>query len=192
MEARNIFGGLKQSWTTVSWEPVVNFDPQCIIINDYGTPTAAQKEQFLETSPIARNLTAVKNRSFLALGYDEVTPGPRDAEAVVTIAHWLHPRAFPSFRVRVGCIFDPIQRSGVTTDSDFIRRSGARTFFLRHFPRRVRGHRSRPAAKRGGGDGETRRKPRRRRAGVSQTRRRGGRSTRLTGARGAVSPLDLG
>ena len=57
-------------------------DPQCIIINDYGTPTAAQKEKFLETSPITRNLTAVRNNCFLPLAYDEVTPGPRNAQAV--------------------------------------------------------------------------------------------------------------
>ena len=50
--------------------------PECIIINDYGTPTAAQKEKFLETSPITKNLTAVKNRCFLPLSYDEVTPSP--------------------------------------------------------------------------------------------------------------------
>ena len=76
----NIFAGLKQSWTSVSWEQVVKADPQCIIINDYGTPTAAQKEKFLETSPITRNLTAVRNRCFLPLSYDEVTPGPRNAQ----------------------------------------------------------------------------------------------------------------
>ena len=69
-------------------------DPQCIIINDYGTPTAAQKEKFLETSPITKNLTAVKNRCFLPLSYDEVTPGPRNAEAVTAIARWLHPAAY--------------------------------------------------------------------------------------------------
>jgi iron complex transport system substrate-binding protein len=90
----NIFAGLKQSWTSVSWEQVVSKDPQCIIINDYGTPTAAQKEKFLETSPITRNLTAVKNRCFLALSYDEVTPGPRNAQAVTAIARWLHPAAY--------------------------------------------------------------------------------------------------
>jgi iron complex transport system substrate-binding protein len=90
----NIFAGLKQSWASVSWEQVVAADPQCIIINNYGTPTAAAKEKFLETSPITRNLTAVKNRCFLALSYDEVTPSPRNAEAVVAIARWLHPAAF--------------------------------------------------------------------------------------------------
>ena len=90
----NIFSSLKQSWTSVSWEQVVAANPTCIIINDYGTPTAKQKEKFLETSPITKNLTAVKNRCFLALSYDEVTPGPRNAQAVVAIAHWLHPAAF--------------------------------------------------------------------------------------------------
>jgi iron complex transport system substrate-binding protein len=90
----NIFASLKQSWTSVSWEQVVADDPQCIIINDYGTPTAAQKEKFLETDEITRNLTAVKNRCLLALSYDEVTPGPHNSDAVVAIAHWLHPHAF--------------------------------------------------------------------------------------------------
>jgi iron complex transport system substrate-binding protein len=91
---RNIFAALKQSWTSVSWEQVVRADPQCIIINDYGTPTAQQKEKFLETSKITKNLTAVKNRCFLPLSYDEVTPGPRNAAAVVAIARWLFPAAF--------------------------------------------------------------------------------------------------
>ena len=90
----NIFASLKQSWTTVSWEQVVAAQPACIIINDYGTPTAAQKEKFLETFPAAKNLPAVKNRCFLPLAYDEVTPSPRDAAAVLAIARLLHPAAF--------------------------------------------------------------------------------------------------
>jgi iron complex transport system substrate-binding protein len=90
----NIFASLKQSWTSVSWEQVIKADPMCIIINDYGTPTAKQKEKFLETSPITKNLTAVKNRCFLPLDYDEVTPSPRNAQAAVAIARWLHPSAF--------------------------------------------------------------------------------------------------
>ncbi len=90
----NIFASLEQSWTSVSWEQVVAADPQCIIINNYGTPTAAQKEKFLESSKITQNLTAVKNRCFLPLNYDEVTPGPRNAEAIVKIAKWLHPSAY--------------------------------------------------------------------------------------------------
>ena len=76
----NIFAGLKQSFTTVSWEQVVKDNPQCILINDYSTPTAAQKEKFLETSPITKNLTAVKNHCFLALPYDKSPPAPATAK----------------------------------------------------------------------------------------------------------------
>jgi iron complex transport system substrate-binding protein len=90
----NIFGSLKQSWTSVSWEQVVAAQPQCIIINDYSTPTVAQKERFLQTFSASKNLPAVKNRCFLPLSYDEVTPSPRNAEAVMAIARWLHPSAF--------------------------------------------------------------------------------------------------
>jgi iron complex transport system substrate-binding protein len=90
----SIFASLKKSWTTVSWEQVIAAKPQCIIINDYGTPAAAQKVKFLETFPAIKNVPAVKNRCFLPLAYEEVTPGPRNAEAVVALAHLLHPGAF--------------------------------------------------------------------------------------------------
>jgi iron complex transport system substrate-binding protein len=90
----NIFASLKQSFDSVSWEQVVAAQPQCIVINDYGTPTAAQKEKFLETFPASKNLPAVKNHCFLPLSYDEITPSPRNAEAVLATARWLHPAAF--------------------------------------------------------------------------------------------------
>ncbi len=90
----NIFGSLKQSWTEVSWEQVVTRQPQCIIINDYSTPTAAQKLKFLKTSPHTRDLPAVRNGCIISLAYDELTPSPRNAEAVQKIAELLHPTAF--------------------------------------------------------------------------------------------------
>lgn len=90
----NIFGSLRKSFDSVSWEQVVAAQPQCIIINDYGSPTAAQKERFLETFAASKNLPAVKNHCFLPLSYDEITPSPRDAKAVLAIARLLHPAAF--------------------------------------------------------------------------------------------------
>jgi iron complex transport system substrate-binding protein len=90
----NIFGSLKQSWTSVSWETVVARKPQCIIINDYGTPTWQQKEKFLRTDSVTKNLPAVRNNCILHLSYDELTPSPRNALAVTAIARWLHPKAF--------------------------------------------------------------------------------------------------
>jgi iron complex transport system substrate-binding protein len=90
----NIFASLNQSWTSVSWETVVARQPQCIIINDYGTPTWQQKEKFLRTDPVTRKLPAVLNNCILHISYDQLTPSPRNAQAVTAIAHWLHPQAF--------------------------------------------------------------------------------------------------
>jgi iron complex transport system substrate-binding protein len=91
----NIFASLEQSWTSVSWEQVVARKPQCIIINDYGTPTWQQKLRFLETDPASRDLPAIRNHCITHLSYDQVTPSPRNAEAVQAIAHLLHPRTVP-------------------------------------------------------------------------------------------------
>lgn len=87
----NIFHDLKQTWTSVSWEQVVAADPDCIIINDYGTPTYAQKKAFLQTSPITKNLKAVKAGCFINLTYGQLTPRPLNGDAVVAIAKALYP-----------------------------------------------------------------------------------------------------
>ena len=92
----NIFAKLQQDYTTVSWEQVVAADPQCIIIKN-GTDAGnfgAAEEQFLKSSAITDTLTAVKNGCFLTLNQDQLTPGAANADAVVAIAHWLHPSAF--------------------------------------------------------------------------------------------------
>ena len=90
----NVFGSQLKSWDSVSWEQVVKAQPQCIVINDYGTPTAAQKLKFLRTNAATKNLPAIKNNCVIPLSYDEITPGPRNAEAVVALAKLLHPSAF--------------------------------------------------------------------------------------------------
>jgi iron complex transport system substrate-binding protein len=94
----NVFSDLKQTWTAVSWEQVVARRPACILINDYSTPTAAQKRRFLDQSANTKDLPAIRNHCLLALTYDELTPGPRNADAIVAMARWLHPQAFTSLR----------------------------------------------------------------------------------------------
>lgn len=42
----------------------------------------------------AEKVPAVKNRCFLTISYDELTPSHRNGEAVVALARWLHPMAF--------------------------------------------------------------------------------------------------
>jgi iron complex transport system substrate-binding protein len=82
----NILNNLDKSWTTVGWEAVVDANPEIIVIVNYGEVTAAQKRDFMMTNPAFADLDAVKNDRFVVLEYVEATPGPRNIQAVKTLA----------------------------------------------------------------------------------------------------------
>jgi len=79
---RNIMDDLEKSWATVAWEPVVERNPEVIVIVNYGDVTAEQKIAFLEANPAFANIDAVKNDRYVVLEYVEATPGPRNIRAV--------------------------------------------------------------------------------------------------------------
>ncbi len=87
---RNIMDDVERSWTRVAWEPVVERNPQVIVIVDYGDVTAAQKIDFLRANPAFANVDAVVNNRFVVLDYVEATPGPRNIGAIRTLAHAFH------------------------------------------------------------------------------------------------------
>ncbi len=78
----NIMDDLDKSWATVAWEPVVERNPQVIVIVNYGDVTAEQKIAFMKGNPAFANIDAVKNNRFVVLEYVEATPGPRNIKAV--------------------------------------------------------------------------------------------------------------
>lgn len=82
----NIMDDLDKSWATVAWEPVVERNPQVIVIVNYGDVTAAQKIAFMQENPAFANIDAVKNNRFVVLEYVEATPGPRNIKAVEKLA----------------------------------------------------------------------------------------------------------
>ena len=79
---KNIMDDLDKSWATVAWEPVVDRNPEVIVIVNYGKVTAEQKIAFLKANPAFANVHAVKNDRFVVLEYVEATPGPRNIRAV--------------------------------------------------------------------------------------------------------------
>ena len=79
---KNIMDDLEKSWATVAWEPVVERNPEVIVIVNYGDVTAEQKIAFLEANPAFANVDAVKNDRYVVLEYVEATPGPRNIRAV--------------------------------------------------------------------------------------------------------------
>jgi len=84
---QNIMDDFEKSWATVTWEEVVERNPQVIVIVNYGEVTAEQKRDFMMTNPAFADLDAVKNDRFVTLEYVEATPGPRNIQAIKTLAN---------------------------------------------------------------------------------------------------------
>ncbi|MEH0075359.1 ABC transporter substrate-binding protein [Pannonibacter sp. Pt2] len=79
---RNIMDDLDKSWATVAWEPVIERNPEVVVIVNYGQVTADQKIAFMKSNPAFASIDAVKNDRFVVLEYVEATPGPRNIRAV--------------------------------------------------------------------------------------------------------------
>ncbi|WP_299969596.1 ABC transporter substrate-binding protein [uncultured Roseobacter sp.] len=82
----NIMDDFEKSWATVTWEEVVERDPEVIVIVNYGDVTAEQKRDFMMSNPALAELAAVKSDRFVTLEYVEATPGPRNIQAIKTLA----------------------------------------------------------------------------------------------------------
>ena len=78
----NIMDDLDKSWATVAWEPVIERNPEVVVIVNYGQVTAEQKIAFMKSNPAFASIDAVKNDRFVVLEYVEATPGPRNIRAV--------------------------------------------------------------------------------------------------------------
>lgn len=85
----NIFAGLDERWTQVGWEPVVEAAPEVIMILDYGDKPAEEKIAFLESSPLTKDLPAVKAGNFFVLDYNEGISGPRNVEGLERFGGYL-------------------------------------------------------------------------------------------------------
>ena len=87
---RNIMDDVESSWTRVAWEPVVERDPEVIVIVNYGEVTAEEKIDFMRSNPAFADIDAVVNDRFVVLEYVEATPGPRNIDAIRSLAAAFH------------------------------------------------------------------------------------------------------
>ncbi|TCM52252.1 iron complex transport system substrate-binding protein [Rhizobium sp. PP-F2F-G48] len=91
----NIMADMETSWGTTDWETVAMRNPQFLVLLDYQTDTGYRKLlDFLKAHPAMKETDAVKNERFVALRYEELTPGPENIAAIGKIARALHPEAF--------------------------------------------------------------------------------------------------
>lgn len=86
---QNIAADIESSWVRIDWETVADRDPQAVVIVDYETP-ARDKIAFIKDHPAFAHIGAVRDDRFLVLGYDDLTPGPRNIHAVERLADFLH------------------------------------------------------------------------------------------------------
>jgi iron complex transport system substrate-binding protein len=82
----NVMDDFEKSWGIVTWEEVVERNPEVIVIVNYGEVTAEQKREFMMSNPAFADLDAVRNDRFVTLEYVEATPGPRNIQAIKTLA----------------------------------------------------------------------------------------------------------
>jgi len=82
----NIMDDFEKSWATVTWEEIVERNPEVVMIVNYGEVTAEQKREFMMSNPAFAELDAVKDDRFVTLEYVEATPGPRNIQAIKTLA----------------------------------------------------------------------------------------------------------
>lgn len=87
--ATNVFSDVDGGWGEVSWERVVDADPDVIVLADASWSSAADKRRHLENDPVLSELSAVEDGAVVTLPYSATTPGVRMAEGALTVADQL-------------------------------------------------------------------------------------------------------
>ena len=92
---RNIFDDIKDSYVNVSWDAVIDRDPEWIVISN---PRVAHQDSidYLTNSPALQTITAVKKRQFIFMTYAERSPSTRNVDALERLAKTIHPELFPN------------------------------------------------------------------------------------------------
>jgi iron complex transport system substrate-binding protein len=90
---KNIFDDIKDSYVNVSWDVVIDRDPEWIVVSNR---RISHKDivNYLTTSPALKNVSAVKNRHILFMTYAERSPSPRNVDALERLAKTSHPELF--------------------------------------------------------------------------------------------------
>ena len=91
----NVFADLDDTFADVSWEQVLQRNPDVIVIYDYfGTPSVDEKKAFLRGKPELANVPAIRDNRFAVLTLQDAVLGVRAPFAVEALARQLHPDRF--------------------------------------------------------------------------------------------------
>lgn len=91
----NLFKDLtEKQWITVSYEEVLNRNPDVILIHDYDSPSVEEKIAEIKANPSLSRLDCVKNERFAVITLESVLAGNRIAYAVESMAADFYPELF--------------------------------------------------------------------------------------------------
>ena len=90
---RNIFDDLTdKQWVTVSYEEVLQRQPDVILIHDYDAPSVEEKIAQIKADPTMSQLECVKHERFAVITLESVLPGSRMAYTVEKLAAAFYPQ----------------------------------------------------------------------------------------------------
>lgn len=78
----NIFSDINGNYAMVSWEAVLERDPEIILIVNYGGENYQEKIKFFKENDFTRELDAVQNNNFVVVNLADISPGPRVGKAL--------------------------------------------------------------------------------------------------------------
>ncbi|RBM13023.1 ABC transporter substrate-binding protein [Prauserella sp. PE36] len=89
--AENVFADTHEEWPQINWETVAERDPGVFVIGDLTrrsqtAETAAKKIEFLESHPVTRNLTAVREKRYVLLSGQAMNPTIRTVAGIEELA----------------------------------------------------------------------------------------------------------
>ena len=87
---KNIFDDVEGRWKTVSWEEVIDRDPELIALTEADWSTSQEKLDLLRGDPALADLTAVRENRFVVLQFSSLVPGIRNAAAIKQLAEALN------------------------------------------------------------------------------------------------------
>ncbi|MET7323722.1 ABC transporter substrate-binding protein [Streptomyces sp. NPDC005549] len=89
--AENAMDDTHEEWPQAGWETVADRDPDVLVLGDLTrksqtAETAAKKIEFLESNPVTRNMTAVREKRYVLLSGQAMNPTIRTVEGVEQVA----------------------------------------------------------------------------------------------------------
>ncbi|MFV8163526.1 ABC transporter substrate-binding protein [Mycobacterium sp. 134] len=87
----NVFADTHEDWPEVSWEALADRDPDVLVLADLNRrrvdgDALDAKVKFLESNPVTRNMTAVRDKRYVVLSGSELDPGIREIDALEKLA----------------------------------------------------------------------------------------------------------